>query len=273
MNGIVTVVGSLNLDRTIRVATHPKPGETVLGSGLTERPGGKGANQAVAAARAGAPVRMIGRVGDDPAGRRYRDALRHHDIDTSAVLLTPGHPTGTAHITVDDHGENTITVVPGANAALTPHDVTQAAAAIRTAAVLLLQLETPLPAVLQAAHLAAEAGVRIILNASPATTLPDELIQAADLLIVNEHESRFLPTTARSVCVTLGARGAQWGEDISRPPRVEAIDTTGAGDSFAGTLAAHLAAGTPAPDALQAAVRAAATATTWPGAQEGELPP
>jgi ribokinase len=267
MSAIVTVLGSLNIDRTVRVRRHPAPGETVLGTELTIRPGGKGANQAVAAARAGAAVRLVGRVGDDAIGRCYRAALGERGVDTGAVLDTPGQPTGTAHITVDDSGENTITVVSGANALLSTADVTRAAEAINGAGVLLLQLETPLPAVVEAARTAADAGVRVVLNASPAATVPDELLGVADPVIVNEHESHLLSAAARSVCVTYGARGATWGRHTGRPPVVAAIDTTGAGDSFAGALAAHLAAGATASDALLAAIRAGATATTWPGAQ------
>ncbi|MFF0742897.1 ribokinase [Streptomyces sp. NPDC004111] len=273
----VVVLGSLNIDLVTRVARHPRPGETVTGRSLTVLPGGKGANQAVAAARAGARVRMLGRVGDDDGGRRYLATLRSDGIDTTGVTTTPGEPTGQAHICVDDLGENTIVVIPGANGAVTEADAERAAATIAAADVLLLQLETPLPAVVRAALIAGRAGTRVVLNASPVAEVPPELLRLADPAIVNEHEYEALGEEARSVCVTLGARGARWGEHASVPPPVHAVDTTGAGDCFAGTLAARLAAGDPVADALDAAVAAGAGATTREGAQgrglAGDGPP
>ncbi|MCG3757124.1 PfkB family carbohydrate kinase [Amycolatopsis sp. Poz14] len=271
MNGIVSVVGSLNIDHVVSVARHPAPGETVLGGRLRILPGGKGANQAAAAARAGATARMIGRVGDDPEGRRYLRGLRRRGVDTSAVLRTPGSVTGRAHVTLDHAGENSIVVIPGANDTLTADGVTAAAESIRTASVVLLQLESPPAAVARAAELAAEAGARLVLNASPAETLPDWLLQLADPVIVNEHEHRRLRVQPRSVCVTLGAAGAHWGEHSERPPRTAVVDTTGAGDAFAGTLAGLLAAGVSEQPALAAAVAAGAQATTWHGAQGWEF--
>ncbi|MCX4964754.1 ribokinase [Streptomyces sp. NBC_00654] len=263
----VVVLGSLNIDLVTHVARHPGAGETVLGRGLTVLPGGKGANQAVAAARAGARVRMVGRVGDDDGGRRYLAALDADGIDTAGVVPAPGEPTGQAHIAVDDLGENTIIVIPGANGAVTGADVDRAAGALEGAQVLLLQLETPMPAVVRAARLADRAGVRVVLNASPTAEVPPELLRLADPAVVNEHEYEALGEGARSVCVTLGARGARWGEHEAVPPAVDAVDTTGAGDCFAGTLAARLAAGDSPADALGAAVAAGARATTWSGAQ------
>ncbi|WP_033288522.1 ribokinase [Amycolatopsis jejuensis] len=272
MNGVVSVVGSLNIDHVVSVSEHPSPGETVLGLRLRTLPGGKGANQAVAAARAGAAVRMIGRIGDDPDGTRYLHALSRRGIDTSAVRRAPDQHTGRAHVTVDRTGENSVIVIPGANSTLTAAEVTTAAESIRTASVVLLQLETPLPAVEEAAELAAETGARLVLNASPVAPLPDRLLRLADPVIVNEHEHQRLAVRPRSVCVTLGADGARWGKYRERPPHTSVVDTTGAGDAFAGTLAGLLASGSTEQDALAAAVRAGAQATTWHGAQGWELP-
>ncbi|GAA3487485.1 ribokinase [Streptomyces cremeus] len=267
----VVVLGSLNIDLVTRVPRHPGAGETVLGSGLTVLPGGKGANQAVAAARAGARVRMLGRVGKDDGGRRYLAALDADGVDTRDVVPTPGEPTGQAHICVDDLGENTIVVIAGANGAVTPADVERAADVIAEADVLLLQLETPLPAVVRAAELADRSGVRVVLNASPVAEVPSRLLRLADPVIVNEHEYEALGEDAGSVCVTLGGRGARWGEHEAVPPSVEVVDTTGAGDCFAGTLAARIAGGEPPAEALRAAVTAGARATTWHGAQGRSL--
>ncbi|WP_033290218.1 ribokinase [Amycolatopsis jejuensis] len=263
MTGVV-VAGSVNVDRVVLVQAHPRPGETVLGHGLRVSPGGKGANQAVAAARAGARVHLLGRVGADAE----LSGLRRHGVDVTHTLATAGVPTGTAHITVDEAGENSIIVHPGANAAVQPSDMDKAAAVIESAVVLLVQLEIPLDAAVRAAEIAAAAGVRVVLNASPAGAVPERLLDLADPVIVNEHELAALGPCA--ACVTLGPAGARWGAHTARPPKVEVVDTTGAGDSFAGALAAALAAGCGDAEALQAAVDAGARACTWHGAQPPE---
>lgn len=259
------MLGSLNLDRTTTVADLPGPGETVLARDLLVRPGAKGANQAVAAARAGATVEMIGRVGDDEPGKGSLAGLRAHGVDTGAVLTTEGVPTGQAFITVDEHGENSIVVVPGANELVSPDDIAQDV--IAAAEVLVVQLEVPLETVCAAMRFAAAEGVRIVLNPSPIAELPFDVLALADPLVVNQHELAALPEGLASVCVTLGAEGARWRGASAAPPPVQVRDTTGAGDAFAGTLAAALATGRGEPEALADAVAASAEATSWPGAQ------
>jgi ribokinase len=267
--GTVCVVGSLNIDLVTTVETHPRPGETVRGTGLDRLPGGKGANQALAAARAGAHTLLCGRIGADGTG--YRDGLAERGVDCTGVHTVAGTPSGHALIAVDGHGENTIIVIPGANAALTAADVDGHADAISSAGVLLLQLEIPIPAVLRAAEVARRAGVRVLLNPSPWSVPPAELLAVADPLIVNEHEAEQLPPGAGSVCVTLGERGARWGELTAVAPTGDVVDTTGAGDSFAGALAAALAAGAADAEALRRAVAAGTEACGWVGAQGWRL--
>jgi ribokinase len=306
----VLVVGSLNLDLVTRVARLPGPGETVLGGDLVHLPGGKGANQALAAAGGAGVTRLVGRVGDEPLGRRYREELARRGVDTGGVLVTAGVPTGRAFIAVADDGENSIVVMPGANARVTASDVDSALG--RGPAVLLLQLELPLPVVGPAAVRGAALGCRVLLNASPIQAIPAELVRLADPLIVNRHEAgrlaarehpgvgpgrrdragaggdaavgpgepaevavvadRLRALGARSVVVTLGAAGAYVSTvDFSGSvpaPAVTAVDTTGAGNVFAGTLAAELARGTPLADAVGPAVAAASLTTTRLGAQD-----
>ena len=263
----VCVVGSLNIDITARVSALPAPGETVLGTSLVRSPGGKGGNQALAAARAGVGVMMVGRIGDDDDGARYVRGLRERGVGCLGVRTTPGTPTGTALVVVDQHGENSIVVVAGANAAVTPADVDDASAILRRSDVLLLQLELTAPAVEHAARIAADAGVRVVLNASPWTAPSAELLALADVVIVNEREAAQLGDAASSVCVTLGAGGARWGTETAAAPRITPVDTTGAGDAFAGALAAAIARGADRAGALRAAVRAGAKACEHHGAQ------
>lgn len=267
--GAVVVVGSLNVDLVTRVDRHPSPGETVLGSDLVRLRGGKGANQASAARRAGAAVTMVGRVGDDADGQAYRAALADVGIDVTSLEPTPGVPTGTALIVVDPAGENAIVVAPGANARLGADDVRAAGAVIEHADVVLVQLEIGDEAVRAVAEVAAAAGTRLVLNASPVRELPRSLVEQADPVVVNEHEAQAygLNGADDGVCVTLGSRGARWGGTTVPAPHVRAVDTTGAGDAFAGALAAALAAGDGREAALRAAVAAGAEATTWSGAQ------
>lgn len=266
--GTVCVVGSLNIDLVTRVARHPGPGETVRGDGLTRLPGGKGANQALAAARAGATTVLCGRIGAD--GITYRNGLAARGVDCAGVRVTAGGPTGHALIAVDERGENTIVVIAGANASMGVAEVEQHADDIAGAEVLLLQLEIPLPAVLRAAELAAAAHVRVIVNPSPWAVPPAELLAVADPLVVNEHEAAEL--SVADACVTLGGRGARWGGLAVPAPDGPVVDTTGAGDSFAGALAAALANGADRATALRRAVAAGTEACGWAGAQGWTLP-
>lgn len=185
------IVGSINADLVIGVDRRPGAGETVLGSDLAVRPGGKGANQAAAAARLGARTSLLGRVGDDAHGRLLLDALREAGADVAAVH-SGGAPTGVALITVDPTGDNSIVVSPGANARLTPADVTADADVLAAARVVSLQLEIPLETVASAVRTAVEAGTRVVLNPSPPAALPDDVLAACDPLVVNEHEAAAL---------------------------------------------------------------------------------
>jgi ribokinase len=266
----VCVVGSANLDLVAGAPRIPGPGETVLGSDYAEHAGGKGLNQAVAAARSGARVAFVGCVGDDDAGRRMRAVLEHDGIDAGA-LTTGNAPTGRALIVVDAHGENSIVVVPGANHALVMPD------ALPPAAVVLCQLEVPLPQVGRALVAARRAAATTILNPAPAAPLPIELVALCDVIVPNEHEVELLGGPAAllaggcgAVVVTRGSAGVDVhtvdGVFHAEAFTVDVVDTTGAGDAFCGSLAARLAAG----DSLGAAVRwasaAGALATTVAGA-------
>jgi ribokinase len=265
----VVVVGSLNMDAITRVDRLPGVGETVLAGGLAWTPGGKGANQAVAAARLGASVALVGRIGDDDGGHALVACLDGEGVDTTAVRVTTGTPTGVALITVDGSGANTIVVAPSANAALTPADVDAAASLIERAAVVLAQLEIPLETATRALELARASGATTVLNPSPAQVLDDELLGLVDVLVANEHEAGVVGAASAcgAVVTTMGERGAVIAEGASYPShRVDAVDTTGAGDAFCGALAAQLAAGRALGDAVRTAVAAGALAVTRPGA-------
>lgn len=286
----VTVVGSLNEDVLVAVRRLPGRGETVIARGAEIAPGGKGANQAAAAGRLGPGVHMVGRVGADPSGDRQLAALAGSRVDVSRVLRTPGVPTGTATIPVEDGtGENLIVVVPGANAHVSAVDAD--VESVHRATVLLLQLEVPVETVLAAARVATGT---VVLNPAPSQPLPDELWPHVDVLVPNEHELAQLAGTepgdrspselaglARGVApcavvVTLGARGAlvvpaDGPPLLQAPPPVTAVDTTGAGDCFCGALAQALARGEQLAAAVRYAVAAAALSTTAPGAR-GALP-
>lgn len=265
----VVVIGSLNIDLVANVPAHPRPGETVLARSLQRSFGGKGANQAVAARRAGADVRLVGCVGDDADGADYLAALTAQGMDVTAVRRVAGAPTGTALVVVDDHGENAIVVAPGANAQVTPDDV--AALTMRPEDVVLLQLEVPLEVVTAAARAAAVAGAQVVLNVAPYAVLPADVLATAEPVVANEHEAARLRGPSQSLVVTRGARGARWERDgvvtEALAPKVEVVDTTGAGDVFAGTLAAALASGADPAVALRRAVDASAESVTRPGAQ------
>lgn len=261
----LTVVGSLNLDVICRCATLPAPGETITATDLTRSAGGKGANQAVAAARLGGQVSMIGAVGDDEAGPRMREALRSVGIDDTRVRTVAG-PTGTALIAVDARGENQIIVVPGANGALR-----LTAGELDAAPTVLCQLETPMDTVLAAAH--ASSGY-FALNAAPAAPLPAQLRDRCDLIIVNDAEYATLDglTEATAVAVTHGADGADLRERgrivaTATAPDVSAVDSVGAGDAFCAALVLALRCGLPARRALQIGCQAGAHAVAAPGAQ------
>jgi ribokinase len=287
---MIAVVGSLNLDLMVRTARLPLPGETVMGSAIDFRAGGKGANQAVAVRRYGAEVCFLGAAGDDDFGDRLLGALVAADVATDNVLVLPGMTSGVASISVDGEGENTIIVVPGANWALTPDHVEVLAPFLRTADALLMQLEIPLAATLRAAHLAHEAGVSVVVNAAP---LPDrqspqfaELLRAADVLMVNETEAlalgaqgstwverteSLLDLGPHTVVITLGALGAAAADRHSsffQPAfPVDAVNAVGAGDAFSASLTVELARGTQLPDAVRRACAAGALATTGADAQ------
>lgn len=274
---MIAVVGSINLDVVVEVARHPAPGETVLGGDRLELPGGKGANQAVAAARLGAEVAFVGRVGDDDAGRRLRDGLAAEGVDVAHVRVDPDAPTGMALIAVDRAGENTIVVSSGANARVSAADVEAARDVLAAATVTLVQHEVPEEAV--AAAIAA-AGGTVVLNPAPARPI----VAAVDVLVPNRGEleaiagSRGDPVelarsldAARAVVVTLGGEGAAVveGSRVERipAPRVDVVDTTGAGDAFCGALAQALDSGSDLVEAARRAVGAAAESVTKPGAQ------
>ncbi len=269
----VVVVGSANLDLVVRSPRIPRPGETLIGSSFAEYPGGKGLNQAVAAARSGARVAFLGALGDDDAGRHLRRVADDAGIDTSAVTVLAGQPTGRALITVgDDSGENTIVVVPGANSAVRVGEVPDCR-------VVLAQLEVPVDVVIAAFAAAKRGRATTILNPAPAIALPPELLAVTDVIVPNEHEielvgglTALLDAGLSTVIVTRGAAGVDVATAEHRSPTshpalaVEPVDTTGAGDSFCGALAARLARDTPLDDAIRWAIVAGGLATTAHGA-------
>jgi len=278
----IAIVGSANLDLVLSVTALPRPGETVLASGRSNSAGGKGINSAVAAARSGAVVTMIAAVGDDDAGRELTAVLRDCGVDVGNVRVVDA-PTGLAVVVVDAAGENNIVVASGANAELV--DLTDdELAVVGSARVLLLQLEVPLPTVRAAAAAGRAAGARVVLNAAPAQPLSDDLLAEVDVLVVNESEARVIAGVSDmaqavpllwervpDVVVTLGAAGSLHGsrgsEELWVPALpVRPVDTTGAGDTFTGVLAAGLAEGQAMPDALRLATAAAALSVQRTGA-------
>lgn len=257
----ILVVGSLNADLVVRVARFPRPGETISGDDLQIIPGGKGANQAVAAARQGTSVAMLGRVGKDSFGPDLIHNLKQNNVDTSHVQTDAGSATGTAIIVVDSNGQNNIVLSPGGNGQVRPADVADVSFSDYT--LLLLQLEIPIEAVISAAQRARENGLRVLLNPAPARSLPDELISLSDFILPNEtelslltnqqvHDPASAETAARTlleggaqnVIVTLGANGALIvNQEITKhiPSfEVQVVDTTAAGDAFIGGFAAKL---------------------------------
>jgi ribokinase len=287
----ILVVGSTNVDLVVQVPRIPGAGETVLGDRFFTADGGKGANQAVAAARLGAEVTFLGRFGADPFGDRARSQLEAEGLDLAPSRQDPVSPHGVALILVDPGGENAIAVAPGANTQVSPHDIEAARPNIAAADLVLLQLEVPLPAVERAVDLAGECGVPVLLNPAPARELPNSLLTRVDYLTPNEHEACLLAGSSESVgaespqeaadtlcalgvsnvLVTLGSRGvwvASGDERFQVPaPQVNAIDATGAGDAFCGALAVALAEGKLLREGVHWAATAAALSTTCLGAQ------
>ncbi|MFL1376243.1 ribokinase [Nocardiopsis protaetiae] len=278
----IAVFGSVNMDLVAYVDAAPATGETVTGTAFRQVPGGKGANQAVAAARAGADTVFLGAVGDDAFGAELRDNLVASGIDTAGLRTVPG-PSGIAHIVVDGRGGNSIIVVPGANGEVTgtvPGD----RELIGGADALLLQLELPMQAVIAAARTGREQGVRVHLTPAPARELPDELLRSVDVLVPNEHEAAAITglTDPRAslaalleqvpeVLITLGGEGSLYGARGAEPVhvpalKVEAVDTTAAGDTFCGSFAVARAEGATPAEAMCFAAAAAALSVQRPGA-------
>lgn len=288
--GRVVVVGSLNMDLIVSSPRIPVVGETILGNVFRTAPGGKGANQAVAAARLGAQVGMVGCLGVDSFAADLQDSLEESGVDLTHVRRDLQTSSGVALITVDEAGQNSIVVVPGANYALNAQDVQNAEALFKGAQVLLLQLEIPLDAVQRAAELARAHGVKVVLNPAPARPLPAELLEKVDLLVPNETESELLTEMpvksqadasaaarklqemgAAAVILTLGEKGAlladKDGERLFPAFPVKAVDTTAAGDAFLGGLAAALSEGKMLDEAVRWGNAAGALAATRMGAQ------
>jgi ribokinase len=290
MGARIAVVGSLNMDLVVRAPHMPIPGETVIGSDFRTIPGGKGANQAVAAARLGAKVAMIGRVGDDDFGRSQLRNLGQLGVDTTHVMVDLETATGIALITLDARGQNSIVLAPGANMRLTKEDINAARGAIVQSDVLVLQLESPLEVVTYAIDIAHAEGVKVVLNPAPARPLPKETLARLDYLIPNESETALLTGIevadldstkeaakrlrdegVDTVILTLGDRGAfltSAEESVHIPGyEVEVVDTTAAGDAFVGGLAMALARGQNPAEAVRYANAAGALAVTRLGAQ------
>jgi ribokinase len=290
----IAVVGSFNMDLVVRLPVIPRPGETLLGGTFATYPGGKGANQAVAAARLGGEVIMIGRVGADAFGDQLLAMAQAEGIDTRFVDVDPDAATGVALIQVDAQGQNSIAVASGANFTLTADDVAAAFARLDGVDLLTMPLETPIETIEAGARLARQAGVRVLLNPAPAQRLSLELLRNVDVLIPNEHEAaamagteirsqadaraaaaRLLASGPGCVIVTMGDQGALIAESdgpeivYTHVPafRVQAIDTTAAGDAFVGGLAVALGEGLPLPAAARFASAAAAISVTRRGAQ------
>ncbi len=286
----IAVIGSSNTDMVVQTGTLPRPGETLLGGKFFMNPGGKGANQAVAAARLGGNVLFVAKTGNDVFGRQAKELFTNEGIDTSAVFTDNDNPSGVALINVDSKGENCIAVAPGANDNLTPADIDASKNGILTAQIVLLQLEIPLATVEYAVHLAFEAGKKIVLNPAPARKLPDSLFGKLYLITPNETEAEVLTgirvtdeSSAKKACesliaagtqnviITMGSKGAftYAGEQshLIPAPVVKAVDTTAAGDVFNGALCVALSEGKQLAEAIEFANKAAAISVTRMGAQ------
>ncbi|MBZ2197666.1 ribokinase [Occultella gossypii] len=286
----ITVIGSANLDYIVRVPTAPGPGETVLAGAMRKSPGGKGANQAVAAARLGGRVRFVGCVGDDDDGALLLRELRAEGVDSAEVEVITGEHTGLAIVAVEDSGENSIVVVPGANFALTATRVTRVVRRRAGGGLVVLQAEVQPRIIAAAAAAAHESGSRFVLNLAPFVELDADVLATCDPLVVNESEAaaitgrpvtsvgsaheaaRQLLERARSVVITLGARGAVWADAegaglVPAPAVGRVVDTTGAGDAFVGALTVRLAQGADLRSAVELGVRAGTYAVARDGAQ------
>jgi len=281
----IVVVGSANTDMVVKTERIPGPGETVIGGSFVMAAGGKGANQAVAAARLGAQVTFVACLGDDVFGEQALQGYQREGIDTSYIIRNHSAPSGVALIMVDDSGENSIAVASGANAHLAPADVERAAQAISDADVLLVQLEVPFDAVQRAIELAHKAGTRVILNPAPAKEIDSAVLAQVSIATPNEHEikvvvgeterqrsiERLLEAGTDTVLVTLGSKGVLWataaGSQTVPAFAVDAVDTTAAGDAFNGGLACALAQCQSMADAIRYASAVAALTVTCLGAQ------
>lgn len=291
-NAKILVVGSANMDMVIAAPHFPQPGETLAGYGFMTNHGGKGANQAVAAARLGAQVVFVGKVGNDQFGQAMKDMMCQEGIDVSALFAASQAPTGVALITTVPNGENTIIIEPGANAQLTPEDVERAEELFKDAGIVLMQLETPVPTLIKAAELAKQYGAYVVLNPAPApiTPLPDALLQHVDILIPNETEAAAISGTEiattddvpvamerlhsmgiKNVIITLGSKGACASVEGNmvhvEAEKVKAVDTTAAGDTFCGALCTALLQGRDLQGAMRYGCKAAAISVTRRGAQ------
>jgi len=286
----IVVVGSSNMDLVVKTARIPVLGETILGGDFLMVPGGKGANQAVAAAKLGAHVHFVARLGDDLFGRKSLANFEQEGVDTTHVTLSEGVASGVALITVDAEGNNVIVVAPGANSVLSAEDVERAAGEIRGAGAVVAQLEVPVETVQHAVQLAQKADVPFILDPAPACPLPAELLGRVAVLTPNETEARILTgvevcdessaraaaerllaSGVKAVVVTMGATGFLWADAEAMAfvsaPKVNAVDATAAGDAFTGSLAVGLAQGQSLREAATFAARAAALSVTKMGAQ------
>ncbi len=290
MSRKIVVIGSCNTDMVINLDRLPLPGETLLGGQFFMNSGGKGANQAVAAARLGGKVIFIAKVGNDPFGIRSLDQYKAEGIGTKHVLVDKEHPSGVALILVDSHGENSIAVASGANAYLMPKDIDEAQSAIKDSDIVLMQLETPMETVERAALIAKQEGKKVILNPAPAQPLSASLLECLYMLIANETEAEFISgvqitdmnSVARAadiicskgvenVVITLGSKGAfikERGAYHQVPAlKVKAVDATAAGDTFCGAVCVALAEDKGITEAVEFANRAAAVTVTRMGAQ------
>jgi ribokinase len=286
----IVIIGSSNTDMVIKTMKLPAPGETILGGEFFMNAGGKGANQAVAAARLGGKVCFIAKTGNDLFGRQARQLFEIENINTRYLVTDPVHPSGVALITVDDHGENCIVVASGSNNYLVPSDIDRAKEEILRSDIVLMQLEIPFETVVYVADLAYDAGKKVILNPAPAANVPDDLLSKLYMITPNETEAGLITgipvvdagsavLAARNlyergvkvVIITLGSKGALifTGEKslLIPSPKVEAVDTTAAGDVFNGAIAVAIAEGATLENAVEFACKAAAVSVTRVGAQ------
>jgi len=286
----IIVIGSCNTDMVIKSERLPVPGETVIGGTFMMNPGGKGANQAVAAARLGGNVTFIAKTGNDLFGKQSLELFKREGINTEYIFSDSKNPSGVALISVDASGENCIVVAPGANAALCPSDISKAREEIESSDLLLMQLEIPMETVEYAAEIANNKGVKVILNPAPAQFLSSKLLKSLYMITPNKNETEMLSGIkvtdwesakkaanvisekgVKIVVITLGSKGALIKEDnqfyeIEAVP-VEAVDTTAAGDTFCGSLCVGLSEGMTIPDSVSFACKAAAISVTRMGAQ------